>query len=328
MEFTGKIKEINHIVISDPDYDKNVWCRYEKENLKEKNWSVYLDVYSVEEQIGDLFEKGTEFIMLLQKYKKDCKITDEGNLRSLSNIETKEYKIGMDSACVALGINDKADYIINSKNEWQPDCAINTGTDGVFGNVVEGTKDGSLRFLLITGYVNEVYMNCNNLFDYLKNQFDIKELVKEDLTVFGDFRELAKGTKVEVYTCNIKNDVGGTTSIRNSDYKSNTDGDVLIIHNPDGSVEESRLTNNDKLIDMPIEIEILDSHYDYETGYRYKGKVIDSNLIEEIKKIGTTRHTLEDAKRVKENYDPTIVSFSEFDIVKILSKEDDITLGV
>lgn len=30
MKFKGKIENINHIVISDPTYKEDVWCRYEK----------------------------------------------------------------------------------------------------------------------------------------------------------------------------------------------------------------------------------------------------------------------------------------------------------
>ena len=30
MNYKGKIDNIDYIVISDPMYEKNIWCRYEK----------------------------------------------------------------------------------------------------------------------------------------------------------------------------------------------------------------------------------------------------------------------------------------------------------
>ena len=40
MRYKGKIRELNHIIISDPSYDESVTCRYENNNLKEKDWYV------------------------------------------------------------------------------------------------------------------------------------------------------------------------------------------------------------------------------------------------------------------------------------------------
>ncbi|MBQ4584517.1 MAG: hypothetical protein IJA94_06485, partial [Bacilli bacterium] len=69
MKCSGKIKNINHIVVSDPTYKKDVWCRYEIDNLKEKNWHVDLDVYEVEDKYDDYTINGIEFNMVLQKVK-------------------------------------------------------------------------------------------------------------------------------------------------------------------------------------------------------------------------------------------------------------------
>lgn len=180
MKCKGKIDNINHIVISDPIYDKNVWCRYEKNNLKEKNWIVNLDICSTETKTDDYNIKGIEFLLLIKKNEYDCEIDEDGNLSYLKDIKLKDYTIGTDSACVALGLNDNAKKIINSKDEWQPLCAIRTGTDGAFCDVSEGIKDGELCFLFVTGYFDEEFISQNELFCYLVNQFQIKELLKEN----------------------------------------------------------------------------------------------------------------------------------------------------
>lgn len=178
MRYKGLIKDLNHIVISDPSYKDGVWCRYEKNNLKEKDWNVDLQVYSVKTKFEDYDIQGTEFYLLLQKEKRYCKIDEEGTIRYLSNIEIKDYTIGMDTACVALGINADAKEIKDSRDEWQPDCAIRTGTDGTFGEVTEGMKDGKICFLLITGYIEEEFCDENEMFQYLTKHFQIEELTE------------------------------------------------------------------------------------------------------------------------------------------------------
>ena len=53
LRYKGKIKELNHIIISDPSYDESVTCRYEKNNLKEKNWYVDIDIKPTVDKIED-----------------------------------------------------------------------------------------------------------------------------------------------------------------------------------------------------------------------------------------------------------------------------------
>lgn len=178
MRYKGLIKDLNHIVISDPTYKDDVWCRYEKNGLNEKDWEVDLQIYSVKTKFEDYDIRGTEFYLLLQKDKQNCKIDEEGTIRYLSDIEVNDYTIGMDTACIALGINDDAKEIIDSRDEWQPDCAIRTGTDGTFGEVTEGMKDGNLCFLLVTGYIEDEFCNENEMLQYLTNHFQIEELTE------------------------------------------------------------------------------------------------------------------------------------------------------
>lgn len=175
MRYKGLIKDLNHIVISDPFYENGVLCRYEKNNLNEKDWNVDLQIYLVKAAFEEHDIWGTEFYLLLQKDKRDCQI-DLGTIRYLSNIEVKNYTIGMDTACVALGINKDAKKIIDSREKWQPDCAIKTGTDGTFGEVTEGIKGGKICFLLVTGYVEEEFCDENEMLKYLVNHFEIKGL--------------------------------------------------------------------------------------------------------------------------------------------------------
>lgn len=332
MKYKGKIGNINHIVVSDPTYEKGVGCRYENSDLKANDWFVDLVICSTETKIEKYYIKGTEFALLLNKNKKDCSLDNQGVLRYMNDIELKEFTIGMDTACVALGINDNAKEIIKCREEWQPSCAIRTGCDGTFGEVTEGIKNGELHFLLITGYFDEDFINENELFEYLKNRFEIVDLVKEDITLYGEDRKLNKGDIVEVSTCAINNDVGGTTMIRNSSYKDEIAGKCLSVVNPDGTIKLIELESHDKLVDMPIKVEVIEGFYDYESGYKYKGKVVDEKLLEKFKPLGIIGSKSDEYKNCKDksiyenvlkmskNYNPSIVSFSEFDVVKVIER--------
>ena len=198
MKFKGKINNLNHIVVSDPAYKKGTWCRYEKDNLKKKDWIVNLDISHKTEKIEDIDINYIEFSILIKKDNDVCNLTQKG-ISYLKGIKLKAYQIAMDTACVALGINDKADQIINSQKEWQPNCSLKTGTDGFFGEVMEGKdSNNNLCFIFISGGLSDdMHYDINYIKDYLVNQFEITDLTKEDVVLDSDSKVLNKDNSEE-----------------------------------------------------------------------------------------------------------------------------------
>ena len=181
MRYKGKIKELNHIVISDPSYNKQVIDRYEKNNLKEKNWTIEIDIKEVEEHIEDYTTKGIEFFLLLSKYKDLTKLQEEGKIEHIRETHFKETKICVDTACIALGIDEKANEIIESQNVWQPECSINTLSDGLFGVVREGILNDETICLFVYGYLDEdTDYSIEDIIEYLQNQLNITDLNKQE----------------------------------------------------------------------------------------------------------------------------------------------------
>lgn len=99
------------------------------------------------------------------------------------------------------------------------------------------------------------------------------------------------GTIVKIEWPSIQNDVGGTTDIK--------------------GIMKARIT---------------DSWYDYETGYRFTGELINQEDIERARIAGTTGRTPEDYKdspgslynhtvEARKNFNPAIVYFSQHDII-------------
>lgn len=178
MRYSGKIKELNDIVISDPSYNKDVTCRYERNNLNKKNWIIDIDINHLKTPVSDnITLEGTEFFILLHPKDKTSELKGNGTISYLSAHKLNEIDIGMDTACIALGINDFAKDINESANFWQPECSLNTLTDGMFGTVKEGIIGNQPNFIWISGYLDaDTGYSIQDIIDYLESQFQIVDL--------------------------------------------------------------------------------------------------------------------------------------------------------
>lgn len=196
MRYEGKIKNFNKIVVSDPHYLQDVWCRYEKNFDKSEDWKVIFlikEVDEIEEYEGTKFNiKGLDFSILIKREKSISNLLDIGKYTHSKGMKMNNTEIGIDTAQVCMGVNEKATEInefakrINdNKNidslfsEYNPPFAIQTLSDGKLGTVTEGTtKKGETDFILITGFFDEcAYVNTvDELKDYLVQQLKIENL--------------------------------------------------------------------------------------------------------------------------------------------------------
>lgn len=177
MRYNGKIENLNKIVISDPTYDEKVECRYEKNNLNEKNWNIDIDIHDTKDNFDDFIFTGKEFYLLMCKDKKIAELMQDGTICHLRGVKVNEIQIGVDTACVALGINENAEDIIDSREEWQPDCSLRTLEDGYFGVVKEGKIGDNVAFIFINGYFSDdTGYSKQDIIDYLEYQLKIKDL--------------------------------------------------------------------------------------------------------------------------------------------------------
>lgn len=185
--YKGKIDKLNKIVISDPSYDKEVDCRYEKDFNKE-NLDVQVNINETDEIIYYEKEKyhvrGIELAILIKN--SECKdvnmsINNNVNYNHKDYNKVNNYQIAMDSSCVALGINKNAKKIIDSKDNWQPKCALKTTTDGIFGEVNEVLKNGETKFISIYGFLDEdAGYSTEEIKKYITENFEINNLTLEN----------------------------------------------------------------------------------------------------------------------------------------------------
>lgn len=191
MFYKGQIEKINKVVVSDPSYKEGVWCRYESDKVDNSGpWRVQMVVNEYADNVDGYEIKGIDFSLLLSSsliFAKTCNLSKDGSSFSHPKpLEMKETEIGMDTACIALGINEVADEIKASIDKWQPDCALKTLTDGMFGNVIEGSHEGVGYLLYISGYLDEdTGYSVEDIVQYLTSAFKIKDLqlVKDEPSI-------------------------------------------------------------------------------------------------------------------------------------------------
>ena len=191
MRYKGIIKKLDKIVISDPSYGDDVWCRYERNNINEKDWKVELEINDYKHKYEDgITVKGIEFFVLMSKEKEDCVLKNNGSFSYLSKNKIKETEIGVDTACISFGVNEFADDIKNAIDEWQPEFALKTLTDGQFGYVKEGIENNQVNFIWFNGFLDEdTGYTKDDIIEYLGKQLKIEEMqeimAKEDMDIGG-----------------------------------------------------------------------------------------------------------------------------------------------
>lgn len=135
-----EIPTIQRILLSDPWYEKDVWCRYEQEKLSLNMMKVEL----VEEAVENGNYPFTSKELYLHLYQKNF---DEDAVSS-----HEEYKLGVDTAKYKFEVNDD-------------NVMIYTGGDGYWGDVIkreDSNQNVCIDIILIVPdeyYSLEVFMN-------------------------------------------------------------------------------------------------------------------------------------------------------------------------
>lgn len=180
MKFGGKIKELNQIILSDPIYGEDVNCRYERKNINQKDMNVLIEIHDYSEKIDKIQINGVEFYILIHNPKEPCTLKENGTFSHFKRDTINKFDLGIDSACIALGINEYADEIRDAQGEWQPPFALNTLSDGLFGEVKEGMDGDNLNFIFISGYLDDdTGYSIDDVLDYISTYFEVEDLYKE-----------------------------------------------------------------------------------------------------------------------------------------------------
>lgn len=202
-KYKGKINELNKLILSDPHYKKDVWCRYQKNFRKNDDWNIEIaieDKDSVEVYEGEEYRiQGVAFNVLLKNNKYQrlsdvVSINDTDTIDYNPGVSVKTTTVGMDSAQVAIGANENANIIENfskyvnsgklSPTEqidlWHPEFSLKTGTDGMFGEVNEFSYENITFAISFNGWLDiDTDYSVESVLKYLEKQLNIKDLTKE-----------------------------------------------------------------------------------------------------------------------------------------------------
>lgn len=214
MKGKGKIKKLEKIVMTDPHYKSDVWCRYEKKFDKIEDWQVQFLIRDYEDNLKwqneDIKISGIEYAILFKRPDFKSELLDIERISYERGIELKKYQIGVDTAQVAFGANDRAEEIIEYSQDidkldvgellanYNPDFAISTASDGLFGNIQEGTKNGETQFIFLAGFFDEYaeIENVKDLMSYFETQFKIEDIELETERLKVLYKEVGKKPKV------------------------------------------------------------------------------------------------------------------------------------
>ncbi len=179
MKIEGKIKKLDKIIVSDPSYTEEVTCRYERKNLNKKDWQFEMIIKDVQEECKGYTVEGIEFSIYMYMAKGMYKLNELSKFTHPKGIKFNETVIGMDTACISLGVNKYADEIKNSKEECKPSCSLRTTEDGVFGNVIEGRINNNINCIYINGYLSDyACYTLEEIATYILEQFEVIDVEK------------------------------------------------------------------------------------------------------------------------------------------------------
>lgn len=191
MKYKGKINKLDKLILSDPHYKKDVWCRYQRDFEEKNNWNVSINLdevdYMEKYEGNDYRIQGIEInvFMIIDKYNMLSKFVNIGkdSIEYSKNMDMKSTTIGMDTAQVAIGANKSANVIEKfskeKDSEWRPSFALPTGTDGTFGEVHEFYLDDNLFAIHFDGWLSDdMGYSAEYIRKYLEDKLDVKELVQ------------------------------------------------------------------------------------------------------------------------------------------------------
>lgn len=109
-----------------------------------------------------------------------------------------------------------------------------------------------------------------------------------------------------------------------------------VVRLKSGAIYFSNDVGGTSFIDQPgVRAEVIHAFWDYETGWRYHGRLLEKSVIERVREEGTSGHTpetyarncpnradlFESAKKAMAEFDPSRIFFSEDEVRHCTAKE-------
>lgn len=179
---------LNGIIISDPSYSNDVWCRYES-NVVGKDWSMFFDSHTTADNEFPEFSY-IDFSLIIGNEEIASRIRKiDDRIVYPAKLEVNSFEIGMDTACFCCGAKDKV-------NHFGEMMAINTGTDGLLGDVYEFKLNGKVEAIYFMGSIDASFIDERGLFQHFKSGFDA---IEKEQTLQENIKAAKKRTESDLY---------------------------------------------------------------------------------------------------------------------------------
>jgi len=169
-------------VFSDPSYGSDVWCQYRKD-FSDKNWFMSLETKDGEYNSID-FSIKLGRPSFVDNFKLEAK-GDELRMFYPQRYNLESVELGMDTACIFCGTKEN---FVN----WGEEAAINTGTDGLFGDLYVFTVKGEAQpaGFFLNAFIDKTFITEKELFQELTACFEGKEISKEEFLAKTDSKTM------------------------------------------------------------------------------------------------------------------------------------------
>lgn len=166
-KYKGIIDKLEKLVVSDPFYEKDVWCRYEN------NFSLAsecnFELTTMRDRYNDLFFSIKIFPKENTEFNDVILVDDNSLIHYHTSLDIKRFDVAIDTAHISFGINN-----------MDKDFSISTINDGNFGCVVEYSYKNKFLGITIEGYFDSaVFDEDINLVNAIERQFLVKDLTEE-----------------------------------------------------------------------------------------------------------------------------------------------------
>lgn len=163
-----KLSDMQGVLFADPSHPSGTWCRYEL-NAPMKGWMLN---YYGEDCVEDGY-RFTNFTLTLADPEYANYVKPSDDLMSLIypvSLSLSETTVGLDTACVYMGPMMEFDA-----DEWQPSCALRTGSDGEFGVTHQLSEGEEVVAVVLFGMIDGHFGTKESVWDYLKATFGIRK---------------------------------------------------------------------------------------------------------------------------------------------------------
>lgn len=159
-----KLNGMRGVLFTDPSHPSDAWCRYEL-SAPMKGWMLDYRGEDCEED-GYRF---TNFSLTLANPEYANYVKPSDDLLSLlypARLSLSETTVGLDTACVYMGPIMEFDA-----DEWQPSCALRTGSDGEFGVAYQLSEGKEAVGVVLFGMIDADFGTKESVWEYLKASF-------------------------------------------------------------------------------------------------------------------------------------------------------------